>query len=78
MRPATLAEARLEFEARLEGEPHREPLLTRDHVPPLNLPWPEYVTTARGAEWVNPFDAEPLMVSSGSTDSMERHSPPIT
>jgi aminobenzoyl-glutamate utilization protein B len=57
MRPAALAEARREFEERLEREPHREPLLSRDHEPPLNLPWPEYVTTARGTEWVNPYDA---------------------
>jgi aminobenzoyl-glutamate utilization protein B len=57
MRPAALAEARREFQERLEREPHREPLLSRDHEPPLNLPWPEYVTTARGTEWVNPYDA---------------------
>jgi aminobenzoyl-glutamate utilization protein B len=57
MHPAAVAEARSEFEERLEAESHREALLPTDHEPPVNFPWPEYVTTARGTEWVNPFDA---------------------
>jgi aminobenzoyl-glutamate utilization protein B len=27
------------------------PLLSRDFVAPVNLRWPEYVTTPRGDEW---------------------------
>ena len=55
-RPALLARARREHLERLDAEDHREPLLPADHEPPLDLPWPEYVTTARGTEWHNPFD----------------------
>ena len=29
-------------------------LLPADFAPPVDLPWPEYVTTARGYEWVLP------------------------
>jgi aminobenzoyl-glutamate utilization protein B len=53
--PRLLAAAREEFENRRADEPHREPLLPPDHRPPTDLPWPEYVTTARGTGWVNPF-----------------------
>ena len=56
--PATLAAAQREFEERIAGATHRSPLLAPDHEPPIGLPWPEYVTTARGDEWCNPFDAE--------------------
>jgi len=52
---ALLDRARQELEQRLEGAPHRAPLLPRDHEPPLDFPWPEYVTTARGTHWSNPF-----------------------
>ena len=27
------------------------PLLPKDFYPPIDLPWPEYVTTQRGLEW---------------------------
>jgi aminobenzoyl-glutamate utilization protein B len=57
--PALLADAQREFQHRLEGNAHRDPLLPPDHEAPLDLPWPEYVTTARGTQWSNPFDAEP-------------------
>jgi aminobenzoyl-glutamate utilization protein B len=30
------------------------PLLPADFVPPVDLRWPEYVTTARGEEWCIP------------------------
>src|SRR5829696_8176381 len=30
-------------------------LLPADHEPPVDFPWPEYVTTARGMQWSNPF-----------------------
>ncbi|MEM1237810.1 MAG: amidohydrolase [Pseudomonadota bacterium] len=46
-----LAAAKAEFEERRARDPH-PPLC--DYEPPLNLRWPEYVTTARGADWVMP------------------------
>jgi aminobenzoyl-glutamate utilization protein B len=54
--PDVLERARAEFEERVAGSPHREPLLPRDFEPPLELPWPEWVTTERGTGWVNPYD----------------------
>ncbi len=51
--PAILARARAEFEARtgggVGGERWLAPLC--DYPPPIDLPWPEYVTTARGTGW---------------------------
>ena len=33
-----------------------KPLLSPDMEPPVDLPWPEYVTTQRGSEWhIPPF-----------------------
>ena len=49
------AAARAEFEARTSGAQRIEPLLPADFEPPLELPWPEYVTTERGRGWVNPW-----------------------
>ena len=56
-RPELVAEARREFDERVSGSPHRQPLLSADFEPPLDLPWPEYVTTARGTSWSDPFRA---------------------
>ena len=53
--PALVAAARSEFEARTGGAQRIEPLLPADFAPPLELPWPEYVTTARGTGWRNPY-----------------------
>lgn len=54
--PQLLASIRAEFDARRSAAPaaHRAPLLPPDFAPPIDLPWPEYVTTARGFEWVLP------------------------
>ena len=54
-RPAELAAARAEFRDRtgggVGGGKWVAPLLPRDFTPPVDLRWPEYVTTARGEEW---------------------------
>jgi aminobenzoyl-glutamate utilization protein B len=53
--PAELAKAKAEFDARtgggVGGSQWVAPLLPRDFVPPIDLRWPEYVTTPRGEEW---------------------------
>jgi len=53
--PDELAKARAEFVERtgggVGGSKWVAPLLPRDFYPPINLPWPEYVTTQRGFEW---------------------------
>jgi aminobenzoyl-glutamate utilization protein B len=50
-----LEEATAEFLARtgggIGGETWVAPLLPRDVIPPVDLPWPEYVETPRGREW---------------------------
>jgi aminobenzoyl-glutamate utilization protein B len=50
-----LAEATAEFRERtgggIGGEKWVAPLLPRDFIPPVDLPWPEYVETPRGREW---------------------------
>ncbi len=55
-RPDCLAAARREFEMRtgggIGGRDWRAPLC--DYAPPLDLAWPEYVTTPRGFDWVLP------------------------
>ncbi|GAA4864245.1 zinc-binding metallopeptidase family protein [Saccharopolyspora rosea] len=48
-----LAAARAEFERRTAEDP-APPLLPADFHPPIDLPWPEYVTTARGRDWCVP------------------------
>jgi len=53
-RPDAVAAARAEFTDRTSGQRFIAPLLPRDFVPPLDYPWPEYVTTARGADWCIP------------------------
>ena len=53
--PADLAEANNEFIERtgggIGGTKWVAPLLSKDFYPPIDLPWPEYVTTQRGYEW---------------------------
>ncbi|GAA2234314.1 amidohydrolase [Herbiconiux moechotypicola] len=54
--PALLAAATEEYATRFGAAPeeYRAPMLPADFAPPVDLPWPEYVTTARGYEWVLP------------------------
>lgn len=54
-RPDLIAAARSEFDRRTTGDARIEPLLPADFTPPLDFAWPEYVTTARGRGWVNPY-----------------------
>jgi len=53
--PDELDKARQEFEQRtgggIGGSEWLAPLLPKDFQPPIDLRWPEYVTTARGEEW---------------------------
>ena len=53
--PTELAKAKAEFVERtgggVGGSRWVAPLLPRDFVPPIDLRWPEYVTTPRGEEW---------------------------
>jgi aminobenzoyl-glutamate utilization protein B len=59
---ATLAAAQAEFRERAGGGVGATgwvgPLLPADFVPPVDLRWPEYVTTARGEEWTFPTPLE--------------------
>ena len=54
-RPEELAKAKQEFINRtgggIGGTNWVSPLLPEDFYPPIDLPWPEYVTTQRGFEW---------------------------
>jgi aminobenzoyl-glutamate utilization protein B len=54
-RPELLARAKAEFNERtgggMRGSRWVAPLLPRDFKPPVDLRWPEYVTTPRGEEW---------------------------
>jgi aminobenzoyl-glutamate utilization protein B len=56
--PALLAAAQTEFRERtgggMGGSAWVGPLLPADFEPPVDLRWPEYVTTARGEEWCIP------------------------
>jgi aminobenzoyl-glutamate utilization protein B len=56
--PALLETAQAEFRERtgggVGGSKWVGPLLPRDFAPPVDLRWPEYVTTARGEEWCIP------------------------
>ena len=53
--PEKLKRCKEEFKERtgggIGGSKWVAPLLSRDFVPPIDLPWPEYVTTIRGTEW---------------------------
>jgi aminobenzoyl-glutamate utilization protein B len=50
-----LVKAKVEFDERtgggVGGDKWMAPLLPRDFQPPIDLRWPEYVTTERGEEW---------------------------
>ena len=54
-RPDELLRARREFEGRtgggVGGSDWVPPLLSRTFAPPVELRWPEYITTERGEEW---------------------------
>lgn len=56
--PETLAAAQAEFRQRtgggIGGTGWVAPLLPADFEPPVDLRWPEYVTTERGEEWCIP------------------------
>jgi aminobenzoyl-glutamate utilization protein B len=56
--PGALEAAQAEFRDRtgggVGGTDWVGPLLPADFVPPVDLRWPEYVTTARGREWCIP------------------------
>lgn len=60
--PDTLAAAQAEFRERsgggVGGPGWVPPLLPADFVPPVDLRWPEYVTTPRGTEWCMPTPME--------------------
>jgi aminobenzoyl-glutamate utilization protein B len=53
--PADLAQAEAEYKERtgggIGGSKWVAPLLPKDFYPPIDLPWPEYITTQRGYEW---------------------------
>ena len=55
LNPSELAQAQKEYEERtgggIGGNKWVAPLLSKDFYPPIDLPWPEYVTTQRGYEW---------------------------
>jgi aminobenzoyl-glutamate utilization protein B len=54
-KPDVLQAAKEEFMERtgggVGGEKWVAPLLPRDFRPPVDLPWPEYISTVRGVEW---------------------------
>jgi aminobenzoyl-glutamate utilization protein B len=54
-RPEDLAKAQAEFKERtgggIGGSKWVAPLLPKDFEPPVDMRWPEYVTTTRGEEW---------------------------
>jgi len=53
--PELLSKAKEEFLERtgggVGGSKWVAPLIPKDFYPPIDLPWPEYVTTQRGYEW---------------------------
>ena len=53
--PSEISRCKVEFNERtgggIGGSMWVAPLLPKDFYPPIDLPWPEYVTTARGQEW---------------------------
>lgn len=57
-RPELLARCQAEFVERTGGGRGGDkwvgPLLPADIIPPIDLAWPEYVTTERGREWMLP------------------------
>lgn len=63
--PEQLRRAREEFEKRtgggIGGSDWVAPLLPEDFPPPVELRWPEYITTSRGEEWCIPSPVEGAM-----------------
>ncbi len=61
-KPEALARIKAEFDERtgggVGGTNWCAPLLPKDFKAPVDLHWPEYVTTARGEEWWLPTPAE--------------------
>ncbi len=57
-KPEELARAKVEFNERtgggIGGSKWVSPLLPKDFDPPVDLKWPEYITTVRGEEWCLP------------------------
>jgi aminobenzoyl-glutamate utilization protein B len=55
LNPPELTKAKEEFAERtgggIGGTKWVAPLLHKDFYPPIDLPWPEYVSTQRGFEW---------------------------
>jgi len=53
--PEKLKRCKEEFKEKTDGDVGGPkwvaPLLPKDFVPPIDLPWPEYMTTVRGTEW---------------------------
>ena len=64
--PQILEAAKAEFHERtgggVGGSKWVAPLLPRDFIPPVDLRWPEYITTARGEEWWIPTPNSPAPV----------------
>jgi len=56
--PDQLARCQAEFTERtgggIGGDKWVGPLMPADIIPPIDLAWPEYITTERGTEWVLP------------------------
>jgi aminobenzoyl-glutamate utilization protein B len=56
--PDELERTKVEFVERtgggVGGDSWVPPLLSADYVPPIELRWPEYITTERGEEWTVP------------------------
>lgn len=57
--PQTLEHAKREHEERRTAAGDLQPLLPGDFTAPIDYPWPEYVTTARGSDWCIPDSTEP-------------------
>jgi aminobenzoyl-glutamate utilization protein B len=40
------------------GDKWIPPLLPEDFEAPVHYPWPEYITTARGEDWLTPYSED--------------------
>ena len=65
--PQLLEAARAEWVERTTGEHRIEPLLPVGFEPPLDYPWPEWVSTERGTGWVNPYGAAGAATADAAT-----------
>ena len=63
-KPEELEKSQAEFKERtgggIGGSKWRAPLLPPDIKPPIDFPWPEYISTARGEEWWIPTGDDDL------------------